>query len=57
MKNVRIMLGLTQAELADELAVSVRTVQNYEQGRRDINRASMAVRRNWDRIKASVSDG
>ena len=47
MKDIRIKLGLTQVELADLLAVSVRTVQDYEQGRRDINRASKAVQRNW----------
>ncbi len=55
MKEVRAVLGLTQEQLAQRLAVSVRTVQDYEQpGRRDINRASVAVQRNWRAVCAAA---
>lgn len=32
--RIRLRLGLTQAELAEVLDISVRTVQEWEQGRR-----------------------
>jgi len=50
--TVRRALGLTQTEFADKLAVSVRTLQDYEQGRRDIDRAGLAVQRNWRAVSA-----
>lgn len=49
--TVRRTLGLTQTQFAKLMAVSVRTLQDYEQGRRDINRASLAVQRNWRKIR------
>ena len=36
MKEVRAVLGRTQAELANALGISVKAVQSYEQGWRDI---------------------
>lgn len=36
----RVLTGLRQSDLAEKIGVSVRTIQDYEQGRRDINAAS-----------------
>jgi DNA-binding XRE family transcriptional regulator len=36
LKDVRATLGRTQAELADALGLSVKAVQSYEQGWRDV---------------------
>lgn len=38
--RLRIYAGLTQKSLADRTGVSVRMIEQYEQGRKDINRAS-----------------
>ena len=40
LKRIRILRGFSQAELAKESGVSLRSVQMYEQRRKDINRAS-----------------
>lgn len=39
LKRIRQERGFSQAELAKRAGVSVRMVQNYEQGANDINRA------------------
>ena len=39
LKRIRILRGFSQAELAKESGVSLRSVQMYEQRRKDINRA------------------
>jgi DNA-binding XRE family transcriptional regulator len=36
LKSLRIQAGMTQAELADRVGISVRTLQDYEQGQKDI---------------------
>lgn len=50
-KRTRKALGITQAQLAEKLGVSLQSVKAYEQGRRDINRAGLAVRRNWEALR------
>lgn len=40
LKGMREKRGLTQAELAERSGVSIRTVQAYEQGLKDINKAA-----------------
>lgn len=39
--DIRKKRGLTQAELAEASNVSCRTIQEYEQGRSDLNKASV----------------
>lgn len=39
LKETRANRHMTQAELADSSGVSVRMIQKYEQGDRDINKA------------------
>lgn len=40
LKTIREAAGLSQRDLAQESGVQIRQIQNYEQGRRDINKAS-----------------
>ena len=40
LKKIRIEKGLTQGQLAIKSHVELRTIQAYEQGYRDINKAS-----------------
>lgn len=40
LKDMRTRRGMTQAQLADASGISVRAVQDYEQGHKDINRAA-----------------
>ena len=40
LKQYRIMRGLTQLDLATRTGISLRTLQDYEQGRKDINKAA-----------------
>ena len=39
MKELRTFANLSQSELAQQAGVSVRTIQQYEQRRKDINKA------------------
>lgn len=39
LKRLRQAAGLTQKELAEKSGVNLRTIQNYEQGFKDINGA------------------
>lgn len=39
LKEARERAGLTQKELSERSGVNIRTVQNYEQGYKDINKA------------------
>lgn len=42
LKRVRNIIGLTQKELSEKSGVSFKSVQLYEQGRMDINNASVS---------------
>lgn len=39
LKRIRTAAGLSQSQLAEAAAISLRTLQHYEQGARDINKA------------------
>lgn len=39
LKNIRIAQNITQSKLAEISGVNLRTLQDYEQGRKDINKA------------------
>ena len=39
LKRKRLAAGLSQSRLADMAGVPVRTIQQYEQGQKDINKA------------------
>jgi transcriptional regulator with XRE-family HTH domain len=41
LKITRESKGMTQAELAEKAGVNLRMVQNYEQGFKDINKATV----------------
>lgn len=41
LKQIRELKGLTQAELAEKSGVNLRTVQNYEQGYKNINKGAV----------------
>ena len=41
LKELREKTGLSQKQFADQAGISVRTYQNYEQGRRDIYKADI----------------
>ena len=41
LKYMRELQGLSQSDLADKSGVSVRMIQNYEQGTNDINKAQV----------------
>lgn len=43
LKKIREKRGLSQSELAEISCISVRTIQEYEQGRKSINKASAIV--------------
>lgn len=43
LKQYRIMRGLTQLDLATRTGISLRTLQDYEQGRKDINKAAAII--------------
>ena len=40
LKELRTEKGMSQAQLAAATGVNVRQIQNYEQGKRDINKAA-----------------
>lgn len=42
LKEIRTSKGLSQSKLAERSGVNLRTLQQYEQGTRDINGASLA---------------
>lgn len=43
LKRLRTIYGCTQAELAEQTGVTLRSIQMYEQRRKDINKASALV--------------
>ncbi len=40
LKDIREKKGMTQAELAERSGIKLRTIQHYEQGSMDINKAA-----------------
>jgi putative transcriptional regulator len=58
--ELRARLGLSQAEFAKQFALSLRTLQDWEQGRRepeDIARTYLRViERNPDAVRAALKD-
>ena len=40
LKRIREETGISQSQLADQCEMSVRTLQHYEQGNKDINKAA-----------------
>lgn len=57
LKTQRLYRGMTQAVLAEKTGISVRVLQNFEQGVRDINRASVdAVLRISEALGCDVYD-
>lgn len=57
LKSIRKSKGLSQSQLADASGVSVRMVQKYEQGERDINKASVStVLKLAEVLECSVED-
>ena len=43
LKSIRVYRGLSQQALANLSGVSIRTIQNYEQGTKDINKAAITT--------------
>ena len=43
LKEIREDKGLSQQQLAESSGVNVRMIQNYEQGTKDINKASVTT--------------
>lgn len=40
LKKIRISVGISQSQLAEETGIPIRTIQQYEQGQKNINKAS-----------------
>lgn len=43
LKKARMLAGISQSELAKLSGVSIKTIQAYESGARDINKASVST--------------
>ena len=43
LKKIREAAGLSQSQLAEKSAVSLRSIQMFEQGNRDINKAQVVT--------------
>jgi transcriptional regulator with XRE-family HTH domain len=57
LKRIREASGLTQAALASASGVNIRMVQDYEQGHKDINKASaMTVYKLSEALGCSITD-
>ena len=57
LKKMRTEKGMSQSELAEASGVSVRMIQHYEQGFRDINQAeALTVLRLADALGCEVRD-
>lgn len=41
LKQIRIKKGITRKELAEKSGISARTIESYEQGKRNINKAKI----------------
>lgn len=57
LKFFREQKGLTQAELAKKANVNLRTIQNYEQGGKDINKGTvLTVLRLSEALECDIYD-
>ena len=57
LKELRTASGLSQSGLAEKSGISVRMIQQYEQGIRDINKAqAIAVYRLAEALSCNVAD-
>ena len=57
LKKMRMEKGMSQSALAEASGVSVRMIQHYEQGFRDINKAeALTVLRLADALGCDVKD-
>lgn len=57
LKRIRIDAGITQATLSERTGVSLRTLQDYEQGRKPINgAAALTVYRIAQELNVRVED-
>lgn len=57
LKTIRTEKKLTQAKLSELSSVNLRTLQDYEQGRKDINKAeAMTVFKLAQALDCNVSD-
>lgn len=57
LKELRTASGLSQSGLAEKSGISVRMIQQYEQGIRDINKAqAIAVYRLAEALACNVAD-
>ena len=54
LKQIRAKSGLTQKEFGEAIGVSVRTVQNWEQGRQNVS--NLAKREIYRQFKAAVDE-
>lgn len=57
LKQIRKASGLSQGQLAEESGINVRMIQHYEQGSKDINKASaITVHKLAKALDATVED-
>lgn len=57
LKRIRTAAGITQAALAESSGISLRTLQDYEQGRKNINgAAALTVFRLAQMLNVDVED-
>lgn len=57
LKQIREAAGITQAELAKATEISVRVIQNYEQGARPLNGArAITVKHIADALSCRMED-
>ena len=57
LKRIRTATGITQAALSERSGVSLRTIQDYEQGRKPINgAAALTVHRIAQELGVTVED-
>lgn len=57
LKHYRTQAGLTQKELADKTEISLRTLQHYEQGSKDLSTAAaITVLRIAKVLECSIED-
>lgn len=57
LKQIRETAGMSQRELANASGVSIRMIQHYEQGVKDINKAAaITVKRLAESLNAKMED-